>query len=165
MLHWLEELRFDWTAITAQAINQILQGKTVVLITDHKRKWFEHYIISSINQMTLERPMIPIVSLDAIYPGFDMLSGSDSVQMVEDLLELSYKGDFFFWYIGKGDDIRSDIAKRSNESYLWIMDENFHNALVLRSYDKMIDIKLLQLFRQFDLALSAMLFGEVSASS
>jgi len=163
-LNWLEELRFDWTSITAQAIKQILEGKTVVLITDHKRKWLEQYITSSINQLTLERPMIPLVSLEAIYPEFDLLTGGDSITMIEDILELSYKGEFFFWYIGKGDDKRADIAKRSNDSYLWIMDENFHNALTLRSYDSNIDIKLLQLYRQFDLTLNAMLFGEVSVS-
>ncbi|RLA68764.1 MAG: hypothetical protein DRG24_09660 [Epsilonproteobacteria bacterium] len=164
MLNWLEELRFDWTSTTAQAIKQILEGKTVILITDHKRKWFENYIVTSINQLTQERPMIPLVSLDAIYPNFDSLTGGDSIAMIEDLLELSYKGEFVFWYIGKGDDKRADIAKRCNDSYLWIMDENFHNALALRSYDPLIDIKLLQLYRQFDLTLSAMLFGEVSVN-
>ncbi len=162
MLNWLEELRFDWTSTTAQAVTQILQGKTVILITDHKRKWFENYIVSSINKLTQERPMIPLVSLDAIYPEFDSLTGADSIMMIEDLLELSYKGEFVFWYIGKGDDKRADIAKRSNDSYLWIMDENFHNALTLHSYDPLIDIKLLQLYRQFNLTLNAMLFGEVS---
>ncbi len=162
MLNWLEESRFDWTSTTAQAIKQILEGKTVVLITDHKHKWFEDYVISSINQLTLERPMIPLVSLDRIYPGFDAISGSESIDMLVDLLELSYKGEFFFWYVGKGNDKRADIAKRYDASYLWIMDEDFHNSLTLRSYDPIIDIKLLQLYRLFNMTLNAMLFGEVS---
>jgi hypothetical protein len=42
------------------------------------------------------------------------------------------------------------------------MDERFQNALVLRSHDPLIDIKLLQLYRLFDKTLSAVLFGEIN---
>ncbi|MDX1295019.1 MAG: HobA family DNA replication regulator, partial [Sulfurimonadaceae bacterium] len=63
MLNWLEELRFQWTATVAQAVAQIVEGKTVVLITDHDRKWFEHYITSTYNKPTLDRPMIPLMPL------------------------------------------------------------------------------------------------------
>ena len=44
---------------------------------------------------------------------------------------------------------------------MWIMDENYPNALSMRSYDPLIDIKLLQLYRLFDKTLSAVLFGEI----
>ena len=162
MLNWLEESRYDWTATTAHAIDQILAGKTVVLITDHKRSWFSNYIVSMINQLTHERPMIPLVCIEGIYPEFDSIAGGENIDMLDDLLELSYKGEYFFWYIGRGNDRRADIAKRHSDSYLWIMDENFQNAFTLRSYDPIIDIKLLQLYRLFNMTLNAMLFGEVA---
>lgn len=48
-LSWLEELRFEWSKTTAFALEQILSGKTIILIVDEKRKWFESYILSSLN--------------------------------------------------------------------------------------------------------------------
>ena len=40
-LSWLEESRFDWATTTSLALEQILSGKTIVLITDNSRKWLE----------------------------------------------------------------------------------------------------------------------------
>jgi len=41
------------------------------------------------------------------------------------------------------------------------MDEEMTNSFTLRSYDELIDIKLLQLFRLFDKTISAALFAEI----
>ncbi|QOP46256.1 HobA family DNA replication regulator [Sulfurimonas paralvinellae] len=164
-LSWLEEYRFEWSKTTAFALEQILNGKTVILITDEKRKWLEQYIISSINSISLDRPLIPIISIDSVYPHYNSLSGGEMIDMLDDMISLSYKDDYFFWYIGKGDDKRSDIAKRKDESYFWIFDEDFNNAFTLKSYDPVLDIKLLQLYRLFDASLSATMFGEVDAGS
>ena len=164
-LSWLEEYRFEWSKTTAFALEQILSGKTVILITDEKRKWLEQYILSSINSISLERPLIPILSIDSLYPHYNSISGGEMIDMLDDMISLSYKNDYFFWYIGKGDDKRSDIAKRKDESYFWIFDEDFNNAFTLKSYDPVLDIKLLQLYRLFDASLSATMFGEVDASS
>jgi hypothetical protein len=164
-LSWLEEYRFEWSKTTAFALEQILNGKTVILITDEKRKWLEHYILSAINSISLERPLVPIISIESIYPHYNNLSGGEMIDMLDDMIALSYKNDYFFWYIGKGDDKRSDIAKRKDESYFWIFDEDFNNAFTLKSYDPVLDIKLLQLYRLFDASLSATMFGEVDASS
>ncbi len=164
-LSWLEEYRFEWSKTTAFALEQILSGKTVILITDEKRKWLEQYILSTINSISLERPLIPILSIDSLYPHYNNISGGEMIDMLDDMIALSYKNDYFFWYIGKGDDKRSDIAKRKDESYFWIFDEDFNNAFTLKSYDTVLDIKLLQLYRLFDASLSATMFGEVDASS
>jgi hypothetical protein len=164
-LSWLEEYRFEWSKTTAFALEQILNGKTVILITDEKRKWLEHYILSAINSISLERPLVPIISIESIYPHYNNISGGEMIDMLDDMIALSYKNDYFFWYIGKGDDKRSDIAKRKDESYFWIFDEDFNNAFTLKSYDPVLDIKLLQLYRLFDASLSATMFGEVDASS
>ncbi|WP_457748500.1 HobA family DNA replication regulator [Sulfurimonas sp.] len=164
-LSWLEEYRFEWSKTTAYALEQILGGKTIILITDEKRKWFEHYILSSVNGLLLERPLIPIISIDSIYTHYNSVSGGETIDIIDDMIALSFKNDYFFWYIGKGDDKRSDIAKRKDESYFWIFDEDFNNAFTLKSYDKDLDMKLLQLYKLFDASLNAAMFGEVDASS
>ncbi len=164
-LSWLEEYRFEWSKTTAFALEQILNGKTIILITDEKRKWFENYILSSMNGLFLERPLIPIISIDNIYTHYNSVSGGEIIDIIDDMISLSYKDDYFFWYIGKGDDKRSDIAKRKDESYFWIFDEDFNNAFTLKSYDTDLDIKLLQLYKLFDASLNAAMFGEVDASS
>lgn len=162
---WLEELRFDWTPATSLAIEQILNGKTIVLIADDKRKWLENYILFSINSQKLDRPLIPILSLDSLYPHYSNISGGDKIDMVEDMINLSLKEDYFFWYIGSGDNKKADIAKRKDNSYLWIFDEDYVNSFNLKSYDKHLDIKLLQVYCLFDLSLNAAMFGEVDVTS
>jgi hypothetical protein len=162
-LSWLEEYRFEWTTIVELAISQIMEGKTIVLITDRERKWFESYIVSSINKLSTDRPIIPIVSIDSIYFHYDDISGAKMIDMLDDMLSITYKEDYFFWYIGKGEDKRVDIAKRKDNSLLWIFDEDFQNAFTMKSYDSQLDIKLLQLFSLFNLSLNAVLFGEVDA--
>lgn len=162
-LSWLEELRFSFSATASKAIKQILEGKTMVVVTDSDRKWFEQYLLCTINRSINERPMIPVSSIESIYPDYGTKNGPEVIEMLEDMLELAYSGRYFFFYIGKGSDVRSDIAKRSSNSLMWLLDEESTEAISLRSYDEFLDIKLLQLFRQFDKTLNAVLFGEVDA--
>lgn len=163
-LSWLEELRFEWSKTTAYALEQILSGKTIILIVDEKRKWLEHYILSCLNSVSPERPLIPIISIDSIYTHYDKVSGGEMIDIVDDMINITFKDECFFWYIGKGDDKRSDIAKRKDKSYFWIFDEDFNNAFTLKSYDSSLDIKLLQLYKLFNSSLNAAMFGEVDAS-
>jgi len=164
-LSWLEEDRFEWSKTTAYALEQILSGKTIILVTDEKRKWFEKYILDKINSDVLDRPIIPVVSIDALYTHFHQVSGGEMLDIVEGMVSQSFQDNYFFWYIGKGDDKRSDIAKRQDDSYFWIFDEDFNNAFTLKSYDSYLDIKLLQLYKLFDHSLNAAMFGEVDASA
>jgi hypothetical protein len=162
---WLEELRFEWTPATSLALEQVLNGKTIVLITDEKRRWLQEYILSNINPDRLERPPVPIVSIDSLYPHFNNISGGDMIEIIEDMVNLSLKGQYFFWYIGNGDNKRADIAKRKDSSYFWIFDEDYANSFKLKSYDKHLDIKLLQVYRLFELSLNGAMFGEVDVTS
>ncbi len=164
-LSWLEEQRFEWSKTTAYALEQVLEGKSIILITDEKRNWLEQYILSSLNSESPNRPLIPIVSIDALFVHYGSISGGEMIDVVDDMISLSHKDDYFFWYIGKGDDKRSDIAKRKDNSYFWMFDEDFNDAFTLKSYDKHLDIKLLQLYKLFDASLNATMFGEVDASS
>jgi len=164
-LSWLEEHRFEWAKTTAFALEQILNGKTIILITDEKRKWLEHYILSSVNSPRMERPLVPILSIDSIYTHYNSTSGGAMLDIVDDMIASSYQEESLFWYIGQGDDKRSDIAKRKDNSYFWMFDEDFNNAFTMKSYDSSLDIKLLQLYKLFDASLNATMFGEVDATS
>ncbi|MEE8587751.1 MAG: HobA family DNA replication regulator [Sulfurimonadaceae bacterium] len=161
MLSWLEESRFEWTATIAQALKQIIAGKSVVIVTDADRQWFGHYIVNTINKATTERPMISVARIESLYPNYNGIT-TDTLDMLEDMLSLSYKDDYFFWYIGRGNDKAADLPKNQDRSFLWLMDEEYQNAYTMRSYDPLLDIKLLQLYRQFDKSLNAVLFGEVN---
>ncbi len=160
-LSWLEEQRFNWATTASSAIASILEGKTIILITDTKRKWFETYILSSINNDKIDRPILPIVSIDSIYQHYNNINGGEMIDILDDMLSISYKDNYIFWYIGAGEDKRSDIAKRKENSYFWIFDEEFHNAFTMKSYDSHLDIKLLQLYQLFNASLNAAMFGEV----
>ena len=160
MLSWLEESRFEWTATIAQALKQIIAGKSIVIVTDADRQWFGHYIVNTINKATTERPMISVARIENLYPNYNSVT-ADTLDMLEDMLSLSYKDDYFFWYIGRGNDKAADLPKNFDRSFLWLMDEEYQNAYTMRSYDPLLDIKLLQLYRQFDKSLNAVLFGEV----
>ena len=149
-LSWLEEQRFQWATTTSATIAEILEGKTIILITDIKRKWLESYILSSINSTAMDRPILPIVSIDSIYNHYDNVNGGEMIDILDDMISLSYKNNYIFWYVGSGDDKRSDIAKRRDSSYFWIFDEDFHNSFTLKSYDSHLDIKLLQLYKLLD---------------
>ena len=162
MLSWLEESRFEWTATVAQALNQIIAGKSIVLVTDENRQWFGNYIINAINKASTDRPLISIVRIESLHPNYSMISG-DALDMLEDMLSLAYKDEYFFWYIGRGNDKAADLPKSHDRSFLWLMDEDYQNAFTMRSYDPLLDIKLLQLYRQFDKSLNAVLFGEINA--
>lgn len=164
-LSWLEEQRFNWAITSSAAISDILSGKTIILITDKKRKWFEHYILSSINNDTIDRPILPIISIDNLYQHYNNISGGEMIEILEDMISLSYKDNYIFWYIGSGEDKRSDIAKRRDSSYFWIFDEEFHNAFTMKSFDSHLDIKLLQLYRLLNASLNAAMFGEVDVNS
>jgi len=160
-LNWLEEQRFPWATTTSSAIASILEGRTIILITDTKRKWFENYVLSAINNDKIDRPILPIVSIDNIYQHYDNINGGEMIDILDNMLSLSYKENYIFWYVGKGDDKRSDIAKRRENSYFWIFDDDFHNAFTMKSYDSHLDIKLLQLYKLFNASLNAAMFGEV----
>jgi len=164
-LSWLEELRFEWVIPTASCIYEVLSGKTIVLITDKKRGWFENYLLNSLNSEKLDRPLLPIISIESIYPYYDQINSGDMIDMVEDMLHLSFQSNYLFWYIGKGEDKRADIAKRRDDSYFWIFDEDYQNSFKLNSYDSHLDIKLLQLYRLFNQSLDAAMFGEVDVAS
>ena len=156
---WLEERRFDFVPPVENSIKQIMNGATIVLVTDHDRKWFSNYIVQKLNDPAHNRPLLPIVNLESLYPHLDTINDTEHLDMIEDMLSLSYDDNYFFWYIGKGTDKKANLAKRDENSMLWVMDEEIQNSFLLDSFDKILDLKLLHLYRLFDTTLSGSLFG------
>ncbi len=161
MMSWLEERRYEWAPIVGNAISKILEGRSVIIITDDNSRWFEEYLVRQINRPGTNRPLLPFFSFDALYPFASSIRKDQDVELLFDMLALSYPQGFFFWYIGKADHPLARIALRSDDSLLWVMDEEVANSFTLKSHDDLIDIKLLQLFRLFDKTLGAALFAEV----
>ena len=68
-----------------------------------KRKWFENYVLSSINNSIIDRPILPIVSIDSIYQHYNNINGGEMIDILDDMISLSYKENYIFWYVGTGE--------------------------------------------------------------
>ena len=158
---WMEEYRYEWAPLIKSAASQILEGKTVLVVTDESRKWFAKYILNSVNDLQKNRPLLPFYPLAEIFPNLSSLYSTQEIQLLEDMLDISYPNGYFIWYIGKGDHPYTKMAYRNDDSFLWIMDQEVPNSFALRSADTLLDIKLLQLYKLFDRTVSAMIFGDL----
>jgi hypothetical protein len=104
---------------------------------------------------------MPFYPLQGIFPNLGDMETSQDMQLLEDMLEISYPGGWFLWYIGEGGDRHAKLAYRSEENFLWLLDEQIPGSFTLRRHDPLLDIKLLQLYKLFDRTLEAALFNEV----
>ena len=57
------------------------------------------------------------------------------------------------------------IAKRKDDSFMWVLDEHLQNSFYLQTSDDNLDIKLIQLFKLLDKSIDAVLFAEVTFDS
>ena len=46
---WMEEHRYEWAQLVKSATFQVLEGKTVLVLTDESLKWFGKYILNKVN--------------------------------------------------------------------------------------------------------------------
>jgi len=158
---WMEEYRYDWAPLVKSAVLQILEGKTVLLVTDEHHQWFKSYILNAINDLRKRRPLLPVYSLMDNFPNLRSMQDTPEIRLLEDMIDISYPNGYFIWYIGKGDHAYTKIAYRNEDSFLWVLDEEVQNSFSFRSTDPLLDMKLLQLYKLFDETLSAALFGEL----
>lgn len=158
---WMEEYRYEWAPLVKSAVSQMLEGKTVLIVTDEHHKWFGQYIINSVNDLRKNRPLLPVYNLSQCFPNLGVVKSTQNIQLLEDMLDISYPNGYYIWYIGKGDHPYTKLAYRNEDSFLWIMDEEVQNSFAFRSSDPLLDIKLLQLYKLFDTTLSAALFGDL----
>ncbi len=157
---WMEERRFDWVPIAASAIEHLIGAHTMILVTDGEREWFAHYALTRLNRINTDRPLLPILSLEMIFPQIDRLLESGQRDIMENMLSETFPNDFIFFYVGRGNDTRAQIAKSKGDSLLWLFDEQMQNSFTLRSDDDERDIKLIQMLTLFDKSIDAILFGE-----
>ena len=158
---WMEEFRFDWTPLIHSTVSKIIEGQTVLILTDPERKWFGRYILNALNNPARNRPFLPVYSMHALFPAIRSIENAQQIDLVEDMLGISFPNGYFFWYIGSGDHFYTKIAYRNEDNFLWIIDDEIPNSFRLRGNDELLDIKLLQLYKLFDKTVEAAIFGAV----
>ncbi len=165
LMNWIEERKFEWVPLIASVIERLLKGQVIIILTDSEREWFAHYVITSINNPKNSRPILPFMELKSIYPFLDKLRDNKDIDLIYDMLSISFEQGFIIWYVGSSESERVEIAKKRDYNFLWIMDEELQNGFSLSSFDDLLDLKLLQLFRLFDKSISAGMFSEVNLSA
>lgn len=162
MMSWMEEKRFEWVPQVSSILENLLDGQTIIIITDNDREWFGDYVLKKINEVSKNRPMLPFVSIKTFFPNISQLKTKEDIELLEDMLSQSFSNGYTFFYIGKSSDVKMQLAKRHFKSFLWVLDEHFQDSFYLSSGDDLLDIKLIQLFRLLDNSINAALFAEVS---
>jgi hypothetical protein len=94
-------------------------------------------------------------------PQLHTILATAEIQILEDMMEISYPKGYYIWYIGIGDHPLNYLSYRNQYNFLLVLDEEVQNSFALRSADPLLDIKLLQLYKLFDSTLSAVLFGDL----
>ena len=162
IMNWLEEQRIEWASLLAPKLSYFMSGASFVLICDEEYAWFENYFLNNINNPSKARPYLPFVPLKAIYPKAEQIANSkQDMQLLEDMLNISFANGFMYFYIGRGSSKLSWIAKSRENSYMWLFGEQAQNAFYLNANDPLLDIKLLSLYRLFDKTLSDVLLGKI----
>jgi len=162
---WMEEYRYEWAPLVKSAVSQVVEGKTVLVITDESYKWFGKYILNAINNLGKNRPLLPFYQLTECFPHLQNIHSTQEIQLLEDMLDISYPNGYYIWYIGRGDHPYTKLAYRNDDNFLWVMDEEVQNSFALRSSDPLLDIKLLQLYKLFDMTISSSIFGDLDLES
>ncbi len=165
MMSWMEEKRFEWVPLNVSMLKNLIEGHTIVVITDDDRKWFCDYMLSDINKLSKNRPLLPFVSLKAFYPNLASLKTKEDIELLENMLFQAFPHGYTYFYVGKNNNIKMQIAKRRDDSFIWVMDEQLQNSFFLSSTDENLDIKLIQLYKLLDKSINALLFAEVDFQS
>ena len=161
MMNWLEERRYEWAPLANNMLNQMMKGSSVIIITDPEFDWLSKYILKTINHPNVHRPLFPIFEAKTMFPFMDKMIAASNMEVMHDMLNISFKEGYTFWYIGRSNHISSTFAKEQRNSFLWVMDEEIQNSFFLRSADDLLDLKLLHMVRLFDKTLDAVFDGEI----
>ena len=159
---WMEECRYDWVPVVQSAVSKIIEGQTVLILTDDKRGWYAKYVASKINNLQNERPFLPVYTLKSMFPNLDKMNNAQELDLLEDMLDISYPNGYFIWYIGSADSAYTKFVFRNDENLLWIIDGDVPNSFYLRGGNASLDIKMIQLFKLFNKTIDAALFGDIS---
>ena len=158
-LEWLENRKEHWIPLLAAKMKLLYNGYSFVVLCDESRSWFGEYIVRKINENQGVRPLLPFFSFSSCCK--NEIKSQEDIDLLNDMLSLSFSNGFIYFYIGKGDHINAKIAKSHEDSYLWLIDEALPNSFQLSENDEYLDIRLLQLFKILNKSIDAVLFGEV----
>lgn len=159
---WLEDRKSEWVPLVENTLRQIIDGYSVILMSDNERAWFVEYALGYLNSSRRMRPFFPIYSFAAMFSHYHSNSTPELIALIRDMLSISFGEKYLFWYVGKMDDVNAKLAFSHDYHFSWVFDEQMLNSFSLSSTDDLLDIKLLQLLRLFDKSLSAALFGEIT---
>ncbi|MEO1923289.1 MAG: HobA family DNA replication regulator [Nautiliaceae bacterium] len=157
----MEERRLDFVPLLSIFLSEIIEGKSVLIITDDEREWYADFIINKINNFNEFKPsFIPFYKLKAIVPQITIARHPEQFDMIEDMLNISFNENYIFWYIGKETSLLK-FARRKENSFFWIMDTDLSKNFYLKSIDPNLDKKLLELGDILNESIKAAIFAEV----
>jgi len=158
---WLEERRLDLVPLLSIFLNEVLDGKSVLIITDEKRKWFAEHILEKINNFNELKPQLfPFFILENVVPQIKIANTETHFDMIEDMLNVAFE-DYIFWYVGSETPLLEFTRRKKNSLYFIFDNDNSYNFF-LKSTDDFLDIKLLHLADIVKEALLKVVFSEVS---
>ena len=158
MSGWIGEKRFLLLPNMARIITHIINGGSLIVLTDNTHQWFGEYITQHINQPHKGRPFFPIVQIAHLHDMIDSNAQGDmkGFKLIDNMLEMMY-ANYKIWYIGKKT-MRANFAKERGDGWYWIFDEND----IFNPTDEYLDYKLLILFKLFDRAIQAAMLNKIS---
>jgi hypothetical protein len=158
---WLEDIKYDTLSSFGNFLqNSFSDSKTILLLCDDKRDWFKNYILSTINNQNINRPLIPIYDMSALKDKFSHSSSEENRQYIKDVLDISFSNGYVIWYIGDCSSPLANAPKVFDNSFLWVFDEDIPNALEFKNNDDSVDFKLMQVLRLLNYSISAFLYED-----
>jgi len=158
---WLEEIKYDLHSSFGKfLLNSINSSKPILLLCDDKREWLKTYILHTINNNNLNRPLIPLYDISSFKDKFAYASNEENREYINDVLSVSFDSGYIIWYIGDSNCALANAPKVFDGSFLWIFDENIPNALSFSNDDEYVDFKLMQSIRLLNTAITAYLYEE-----
>ena len=159
---WFSERIYEWVPLCDDAISALMQGTPFLVVTDRERDWFNYYIINNINSIKNNRPFVPIYSLMNFIPYSHKTDKIEHLDMVEDMLDITFKENYKYWYIGHEDSNIYRLVQRKEKSFVWLFDkESGGDTFFLKSYTENLEHKLMSLFKLFNQTITESMFGEI----
>ncbi len=157
---WLELERNLWADTAIRTIRHILDGGTLLVATDNKRAWFETYVLSKFYYAGQQRPMLPIFSLNKIFPK-DFVIQKENIDNIHNMLSIAYK-DYMFWYIGETNNSIADLCMSQGYGLFWVMNEGIKNSFYIKAGDEFLDYKLIEMLKLFEETLYAAILNKIT---
>ena len=161
---WLDSRKSELLPFFSKTITNILNGNSVIIFTDKDRDWFLSYIISTINNNYQNRPMLPFLDIRALIPDIDKIKRDIDIEYIKDYLDIILPNGYQFIYIGKAQDKRIKIVQAMEDSFIIAFDDELPKSFYLSSLDKSLDIKLMQIFKLFNITISEALFDNIDVT-